>query len=364
MALTIQELADFLGSQGMPCTIDGDPGAIIQSVATLEDAGEGQLSFLANPRYTGFLATTRASAVLVRPDVTAPRPMNLVRTADPYAAVTAAMVRIHGHRRHPQWGPGRQACIAPGARIGPGANIAPGVYIDEDVEIGENATIYPGVYIARGCRIGRDVTLFPNVVLYERCLLGDRVTIHAGSVIGEDGLGYAPVGQKWVKIPQLGNVVIGNDVEIGANCAIDRATLGSTVIADGTKLSNLIAIGHGTRIGEDCMLVAQVGLAGSVTVGRHVTIAGQAGVVGHITIGDNATIGAKAGVVNSIEPGMTVLGQPAVSITECKRQVAVIQQLPGLKNEIRRLRREVDELKAAAERAAGGEPPAPGGREP
>lgn len=343
-SMTLTELADFLASQGMSCKIDGDASTTVSSVATLEAAGPGQLSFLANPKYEGHLATTRASAVLVKPEASCTRQLNLLRTPDPYRAVTAAIVRLHGYRKHPQWGVSDRAFVAASARLGHGANIAPGVHIDENVQIGENATIYPGVYIARQCRIGDHVVLFPNVVIYENCVLGDRVTIHAGAVIGEDGLGYAPVKDKWVKIPQIGNVIIGDDVEIGPNCTIDRATLGSTVIGSGTKLSNLIAIGHGTRIGEDCMFVAQVGIAGSVTVGRHVTMAGQAGVVGHISIGDNATIGAKAGVTNNVEPGMTVLGQPAVPINECKRQVAVVQRLPELKNEVRRLRRDVDEL--------------------
>lgn len=344
MTLTLRELADFLASVGMVCTVEGDEAATVASVATLEDAGEGQISFLSNPKYEKDLIATKATAVLVRPELQPKRKMNLLRTADPYAAVTACIVRLHGYRRHPQWGVSPRAHIADGAQIGADSNIAPGVHIEADVEIGERATLYPGVYVARGCRIGREVTLFPNVVIYENCVLGDRVTIHAGTVIGEDGLGYAPINQKWVKIPQIGNVVLGDDVEIGANCAIDRATLGNTVISSGTKFSNLIAIGHGTKIGEDCLFVAQVGIAGSVTVGRHVTMAGQAGVVGHIQIGDHATVGAKAGVVNSIEPHMTVLGQPAVPINECKRQVAVTQKLPAMKKDMLRLRRDVDEL--------------------
>ncbi len=344
MTLTLRELADFLASVGMVCSIEGDETATVSSVATLDDAGEGQISFLSNPKYEKDLAGTRATAVLVRPELKPKRKLNLLRTADPYAAVTACIVRLHGYRQHPRWGVSPRAHIAEGARIGAEANIAPGVHIEADVQIGDKATIYPGVYIARGCRIGNELTLFPNVVIYENCVLGDRVTIHAGTVIGEDGLGYAPVNEKWVKIPQIGNVVIGNDVEIGANCTIDRATLGNTVIAAGTKFSNLIAIGHGTKIGEDCLFVAQVGIAGSVSVGRHVTMAGQAGVVGHIQIGDHATIGAKAGVVNSIEPHATVLGQPAVPINECKRQIAVAQKLPAIKKEVLRLRRDVDEL--------------------
>jgi len=344
MALTLAELAEFCTSQGIPCEVEGDASVRVRSVATLEDAGAGAVSFLSNPKYESQLATTHADAVLVKPDIKTPRKMNLLRTPDPYAAVTAAIVRLHGYRKHPQWSASDQAFIHESAAIGADANIAPDVHIDADVRIGDNATLYPGVYVASGCRIGNDVMLFPNVVIYENCVLGDRVTIHSGSVIGEDGLGYAPVKEKWVKIPQIGNVVIGDDVEIGANCTIDRATLGSTVIGSGTKFSNLIAIGHGTKIGEDCMFVAQVGVAGSVQIGRHVTMAGQAGIVGHITVGDNATVGAKAGVTNSIEPGLTVLGQPAVPINDCKRQVAVVQRLPTLKNEVRRLRRDLDRL--------------------
>ncbi len=345
MTLTLSELSEFLAAQGFPCEIEGDPSTTVGSVATLEDAGEGQISFLSNPKYEKDLATTRASAVLVRPDVTCPAALNLLRTADPYAAVTATIVRLHGYREHPAWGRSERAFIHRTASLGKNANVAPGAHLDADVRIGNDATIYPGVYVARGVRIGSGVTLHPNVVIYEGCVLGDRVTIHANSVIGEDGLGYAPVREKWVKIPQIGNVVIGDDVEIGAGCTIDRATLGHTAIGSGTKFSNLIAIGHGTKIGEDCLFVAQVGLAGSVMVGRHVTMAGQAGVVGHITIGDNATVGAKAGVTNSVDPGVTVLGQPAVPINDCKRQMAVVQQLPELRNTIRRLQRELGELK-------------------
>jgi len=344
MALTLDGLAEYLHSIGMPCQVDGDGTVVVHSVATLEEAVDGQISFLSNPRYEPHLESTRATAVLVRADVKTRRPMNLLRTPDPYAAVTAAIVRLHGYRKHPQWGVSDRAVISPEAQIGADANIAPNVYIDQGAQVGDHCTLYPGVYIARGTRIGHHAVLFPNVVIYENCVIGNNVTVHAGTVIGEDGLGYAPVNEKWVKIPQIGNVVIGDDVELGPNCTIDRATLGSTVIGSGTKFSDLVAIGHGTKVGEDCLFVAQVGLAGSVTVGRHVTIAGQAGVVGHITIGDNAVIGAKAGVSNSVEPGATVLGQPAVPINECKRQIAVMQQLPKLKNEIKRMRRELDRL--------------------
>jgi UDP-3-O-[3-hydroxymyristoyl] glucosamine N-acyltransferase len=205
--------------------------------------------------------------------------------------------------------------------------------------------LYPGCYIGAGCRLGDDCVLHPNVVIYDGCRLGNRVTIHAGSVIGEDGLGYAPVGGKWHKIPQIGVVEIGDDVEIGANCTIDRATLGKTLIASGTKLSNLIAIGHGAKIAEDCMLVAQVGIAGSTTVGRHVTMAGKAGVAGHLTIGDNARIGAMAGVMRDVPPNTEVLGAPAMEISECRRVMSVQARLPELRGRIRELESELAELR-------------------
>lgn len=343
MAKTLGELASWLSSRGLACRVDGDAQVAITAVNTLEDAISGDISFLANPKYERAVGDTNASAVVVREDFVAPRPLNLLRTQDPYAAITMLIVEIHGYRRHPGWGLHPGASIAASARVGEGANIGPGACVDEDVEIGRRVVIYPGCYVARGCRLGDDVTLYPNVVLYDGSILGHRVTVHAGSVIGEDGLGYAPVGGKWVKIPQVGRVIVADDVEIGANCAIDRATLGRTVIGSGTKFSNLIAIGHGTRIGDDCMFVAQVGLAGSVTVGRHVTIAGQAGVVGHVSIGDGVTIGAKAGVVNDVEPGLTVLGQPAVPIQDCKRNIALVQRLPAMKRQIKKLE---DELAA------------------
>ncbi len=349
MSMKLSQIVDYLETQGMACSLLGDPSVSIEAVNTLEDARGGEISFLANPRYERALQTTKASAVVVGSKQAKANGLNLIRTADPYAAITAMMVRLHGHRRHPNWGVSSHAEISETAQLGENANIGPLASIGDRVIAGRNLTVYPGCYIAAGCVLGDDVTLYPNVVLYEQVLLGSRVAIHSGTVIGEDGLGYAPVKGKWVKIPQVGRVEIGDDTEIGANCTIDRATLGATVVGSGSKFSNLIAIGHGTKIGADCLLVAQVGLAGSVTVGKHVTMAGQAGVVGHITIGDNATIGAKAGVTNNVEADTTVLGQPAVPITECKRQFAVIQRLPEMRHKLRHLEHEIQELRAQIE---------------
>ncbi|MBI5864262.1 MAG: UDP-3-O-(3-hydroxymyristoyl)glucosamine N-acyltransferase [Planctomycetes bacterium] len=346
MPHTLSQVCETLRRNGISPELVGDPNREIRGVATLEDACDGEIAFLSNPKYEKALQTTRAAAVVVKLDADAPDGMNLIRVSDPYAAITVMIVELYGYRRHRRVPPGPGAFIHPSARVGPNATIHPGATIDEDVVIGADATIYPGCYVGPRTHIGDRVLLFPNVVIYDDTRIGDRVTIHAGSVIGEDGLGYAPVGGKWIKIPQIGTVEIGDDVEIGSNCSIDRATLGRTRIGSGTKFSNLIAIGHGTQIGAHCLFVAQVGLAGSVSVGDHVTMAGQAGIVGHIRIGDNATVGAKAGVTNNVPDGQTVLGQPAIPIRDMRRQVALIGRLPEMNETIRKLEKRIAELES------------------
>ena len=346
MEKTLGDACAALERRGLKVRLKGDEKRLIRGVATLEDAQEGEVSFLSNPKYEKMLSSTRAAAVVLKPEVEAPEGLNLIRVDDPYAAITMLIVDLHGYRQHPPVRPdAERPHIAASACIGENAIIHPGATVAEDVVIGTNAVLYPGSYVGPRCCIGNNVLLYPNVVVYEDTIIGDRVTIHSGTVIGNDGLGYAPVEGKWVKIPQIGSVEIGDDVEIGSNCSVDRATLGKTVIGSGTKLSNLIAIGHGTRIDEDCMFVAQVGLAGSVNVGKHVTLAGQVGVVGHIRIGDNATVGAKAGVINSVPDGETVLGQPAIPIRDMKRQVAYTMRLPELNETVKRLEKEVAELR-------------------
>lgn len=346
MQRTLSDLCSILRKYGMQPELVGRDDATVRGIATLEDADDGDVSFLANPKYERFLATTRATTVVVKPDVNAPPHLTLIRVSDPYAAITALIVDMYGYRKHnrpPHHGAG---AISASAVIGDNAVIHPGATIEGEARIGRNAVIYPGVYVGPRCRIGDDVVLYPNVVIYEDSVLGNRVTIHAGTVIGEDGLGYAPVNGKWIKIPQIGIVEIGDDVELGSNCSIDRATLGRTRIAAGTKMSNLIAIGHGAQIGEHCLFVAQVGIAGSVHVGNHVTMAGQSGIVGHVRIGDHVTVGAKAGVVNHVQDGVTVLGAPAVPIAEAKRQFFYIARLPEMSDKLRKLEKRISELEA------------------
>lgn len=336
----------------MSCQIEGPADYQIEQIATLEEAGPADLSFLSNSRYERLLGATRAGAVIVSDKQPIPAGMRALRVPDPYAAFCVLMVRLYGNRRHGAAGIDARSVIDPTAILGENATIRHGVTIGAEVVIGRNAVVYPGCHISERCRIGDDCVLYPNVVIYEGCILGHRVTIHAGTVIGEDGLGYAPLGDKWHKIPQIGAVEIGDDVEIGANCTIDRATLGKTVIASGSKLSNLIAIGHGTKVGRDCMFVAQVGIAGSVTVGNHVTMAGKVGIAGHLTIGDNAQIAAMSGVMRDVPANMRMLGLPAQEMTEAARCMSLVMKLPEMRRRIQALEKKIAELSRESEPSA------------
>lgn len=348
--MMLSELCAVIRNQGLDARLEG-ADCRVRGVNTLEDAAGGELSFVSNPKYAAAAQTTGASALVCRDGLPAPSRLSVVRSTDPYAAVTVAIVVLHGHRRHPQWGVSERAVIDPSAKLGKNPNVGPGVTIAANVQIGNDCTLYPGCYVAAGARMGDECVLYPNVVVYDDCELGHRVTVHAGSVIGEDGLGYAPVKGAWLKIPQVGRAVLGDDVEIGANCAIDRATLGRTEIGAGTKFGNEVVIGHGTKIGRDCLFVGQVGVAGSVTIGRHVTLAGQVGVAGHCAIGDDVQVGAQAGISGNVEPGAKLLGSPAIELGEAKRSMIAVQKLPDLMKRVKELERQLTELKSLFESA-------------
>lgn len=320
MAVTLKELADAIGAE-----LAGEPSLSITGVSTLEDAGPGQVTFLANPKYLKQLEATRAAAVIVAPSVSANH-VALLKAKDPYYAFALAVQRIHGARKHPF------------------AGVHPRATVDPTATIGEGTVVYPGAYVGPRAKVGRDCVLHPNVVIYEECVVGDRVIIHANTAIGPDGFGYATNAGLHHKIPQIGNVVIEDDVEIGANCSIDRAALGSTVIGKGSKLNDLIAIGHNTKMGPHCMIVSQVGIAGSATIGHHVTLAGQVGVAGHIEVGDHVTVGAQAGVTNSVPEQSVLLGSPAMPIRQARRVAAVFVQLPELQDRVKKLEQSVEEL--------------------
>jgi len=340
----LSELCKICSDNGFETQLDG-PDKTVRAVNTLEDACTGEVSFLSNPKYLAILAKTNASAVVLQDGVDVPSGVSALRCKDPYAAVTVAIISLHGYRRHPTWGISEKATIDPSAKIGRDANIAPGATIAADVRMGDGCTIYPGCYVADRVRIGHECVLYPNVVIYDDCVLGNRVTIHSGSVIGEDGLGYAPYDGKWIKIPQAGYAVIGDDVEIGANCAIDRATLGKTEIGSGTKFGNVVVIGHGTKVGPDCMFVGQIGIAGSVKVGKHVTIAGQTGVAGHISIGDDVSVAGQSGVHTDVEAGTKIFGSPADEMGRARRSMMAVRKLPEWIKRVKQLEKELSQLR-------------------
>jgi UDP-3-O-[3-hydroxymyristoyl] glucosamine N-acyltransferase len=343
--IKLSELSQYLSEQGFANQIDGLEDPLLHGVNTLQEAGTGEITFLTNSKYRDQLTETRASATIVTTDELVPEGFTVLRCDDPYAAMASAILHIHGSRTHPQWGLSPRAHIDESARIGANPNIAPFVTIDAEASIGDNVTLYPGCYVGKGASLADDVTLYPNVTIYDGSRIGNRVSLHAGTVVGQDGLGYAPTGGRWMKIPQAGRAVIEDDVDMGASCAIDRATLGETRIGAGTKFSDAVVIGHGTQVGRHGMFVAQVGLAGSVKTGDHVTMGGQVGVAGHLTIGDNVTIGAKSGVWSDLEAGERYFGLPAFKWKQFWRQVAAIKELPDLVRKIRRLEKEVETLK-------------------
>ena len=328
--MPLSELARRLGA-----TLTGDGSVEITGCASIERARGDEVTFLANEKYARFLESTRAAAVIV--DNETPCPVGIARLVcdDPYFAFRNAMVALHGFRQHPDHG-GRGA-VHPGATVGDGSSVHPNAVVSEGAMVGRGCVLYPGAYIGPHARVGDECVLFPNAVVYDRCVLGNRVTLHANTVIGHDGFGYATHEGVHHKIPQAGIVVVEDDVEIGASCAVERAALGETRIGRGTKLADLISIGHGTRIGEDCLLVSLVGVSGSVEMGNHVVLGGQVGVSGHLTIGDGVQAAGRTVIVQDVAPGSKVAGVPAVDLAQSKRNYLVSRDLAGLAKRVKDL---------------------------
>jgi UDP-3-O-[3-hydroxymyristoyl] glucosamine N-acyltransferase len=312
-------------AQKLDAELVGDGTIDIQRINTLEAAEPGDLSFLSNARYTRLLASTQASAVITGPADVCPH-VALLRCRDPYFAFRQAVVALHGFRRHPFDG------------------VHPMAVVDPSATVGDRTIIYPHVYVGPGAVIGEDCILYPNVTVYEGCRIGDRVIIHSGAAIGPDGYGFAYHNGAHHKIPQVGNVIIGDDVEIGANCVIARGALGSTVIGEGTKLDALVMLGHGVQIGPHSLLVAQTGVAGSTSIGHHATIAGQVGIAGHLRIGNAVTIAARSGIMDDIDDGQTVMGMPALPAKQARRVLLHYTHLPDLVERLRELERKVEAL--------------------
>jgi UDP-3-O-[3-hydroxymyristoyl] glucosamine N-acyltransferase len=319
-AVTVGEIVDFVGGQ-----YAGNRDRKVSSVAALTDAGGEQLSFLSNRKYGAQLAQTKAGAILV--------PKNLegkddrwIRVDDPYFALARIMTRWFSTRPMPK-GVSANASIAPTAKLGTNVAVGPFATIGENVVIGNNVVIFQGVSIEAGSKIGEDCILYPNVVIYDGTRIGRRCILHAGVVVGSDGYGFALNDGKHHKIPQIGIVRIEDDVEIGAGTTIDRAALGETVIGEGTKIDNLVQIGHNVKIGKHCLLVSQVGIAGSTELGDYVPVAGQSGFSGHLKIGHRVQVAAKSAVLEDVPDDTKVMGSPAVPFNEFARRHAAVKRL-------------------------------------
>lgn len=320
----------------------------ITGVASLESAGPSDISYLADPKKTGLLETTEAGAVLVLPEMA--DALDRALTCSNVKLAWAAVVSLFDRGQGEQQGQSKEATIDPSARVDKSAVLYPGAFIGPRAQIGPGVRIFPGCYVGEDCVVAKDSTLFPNVVLMARTLVGANVTIHAGTVVGSDGYGYVPGPAGIVKIPQIGHVVIEDNVEIGANTVIDRAALDVTTIGTGTKIDNLVQVAHNVSIGAHCLIISQVGIAGSTKVGNGVILAGQVGVSDNLEIGNNVMVAAQSGISRNVPDNSKLGGSPAIDATTFYKVSASLQRLPGLVRSVRKLEKQLNKLSADADK--------------
>jgi UDP-3-O-[3-hydroxymyristoyl] glucosamine N-acyltransferase len=344
MEFTASQIAEFLNGE-----VDGDPGATVRDVSKIEEGKPATLSFLANPKYEKHIYTTRATIVLVNRDFKPSHPVSctMIRVSDPYQAI-ASLLELKEQMKPVPRGIDERAFVDPSVRIGDNVYAGPFSVLSPGVIIGNNVIIHPQVYIGENSVIGNGTVLHPGVKIYHGCHIGSGCTLHAGVVIGGDGFGFAPQeGSNYKKIPQVGNVVIEDYVEIGSNTTVDRAMMGSTIIRRGVKLDNLIQVAHNVEIGENTVIAAQAGIAGSTKIGAGCMIGGQAGIIGHLTIADGVKIAAQSGISASIKQKNEIIqGSPGFQFGKYQRSYVLYRKLPELYQQIRDLEKEVARLKA------------------
>ena len=342
LSFSAAQIADIL--QGR---VEGDPEVCVSDFAKIEEARAGQLSFLSNPKYEAYLYTTEASIVLVNEELELREDCRatLIRVPDAYAALAQLMQLVDAQLNVRPKGIDPRAVVAEGVDVSGASYIGAGAVIESGVKLAKGVHIYPNVYIGRDSQIGADTVLYPNVVVYHRCEVGARCILHAGAVIGADGFGFAPQLDGYHKIPQLGNVIIEDDVEIGANTCIDRATMGSTRIRRGAKLDNMVQIAHNCEVGSHTVMAAQGGMAGSSRIGSWCQTGGQVGIAGHLVIGDRVQLGGQTGVLGNIESDKVMLGSPAMDARNAMRAYAVLNKLPELYRTVGQLEREYNKNK-------------------
>jgi len=344
MELSAKQIAGILNGK-----VEGNEQVAVESFSKIEEGKPGTLTFLANPKYIHYIYETKASIALVNADFssekTLPATLTLIRVPDAYRAL-ATLFELVEQSKPKKTGVESPVFISPSASFSQEEiYIGAFSYIGENVKIGKNVAIYPQAYIGDNVEIGDNTIIYAGVKLYAGCRIGQRCIIHAGAVVGSDGFGFAKEGDSYKKIQQLGNVVIEDDVEIGANTTIDRAVMDSTFIRRGVKLDNLIQIAHNVEIGENTGIAAQTGISGSTKVGKNCMIAGQVGLGGHITIGDNTNIGAQSGIISNIESGRNIIGSPAIDVKNFFRSSVIFSKLPEMYRNYNQLQKEIDALK-------------------
>lgn len=339
MQHTAKDIAALIGG-----TVEGNRDQMVSKFSKLEEAEQDSLCFFANERYAEYLTNTPAAILIVSTEFshTVPANTTLIRCSNPYEA-TAKLLAVYEKKQALPTGIEVGAFVSPSAVIGSGVSIAATAYIAEQTQIGDQTIIFPQTYIGPNVKIGTNTKIYPGVKIYADCIIGDHCIIHAGVVIGSDGFGFAPSASgEYQKVPQIGNVVIEHHVEIGANTVIDRATMGSTVIHEGSKIDNLVQIAHNVVIGKRTVIAAQTGISGSTKVGDQCMIGGQVGIVGHITIGDRSRINAQSGVSKTMPPGSTVTGSPAWEYTPMLKAQALIKRLPEILDRLVRMEKKLD----------------------
>jgi UDP-3-O-[3-hydroxymyristoyl] glucosamine N-acyltransferase len=338
VTVTLRQLADLVQGQ-----IQGDADLVIRAASPLGEAQAGQITFVEDDKHAQQLHDCPASAAVVPATAQslAANGKALIRVADPLAAFIAIVRHLHGRPEPPPHGIDPRAAVHPTAQIGPDASIFPFAVVGEGTVVGARCRIHSHAVVGRFCRIGDEVTLFPGAVLYDDTVLGHRVIVHANAVLGADGFGYRLQNGRHVKVPQLGRVEVGDDVEVGACTTIDRGTFQATRVGEGTKIDNLVQVGHNCGIGPHNLFVSQVGVAGSCTTGAYVVLAGQVGIADHIHIGDRCVVGAKAGVTRDIPPGQRMLGAPATPEREQKRILMSLEKLPEIRKDLHRIKQQL-----------------------
>lgn len=342
MEFSAKQIAEYLGG-----TVEGNENATVQTFAKIEEGVAGAISFLANPQYAHYLYETASSIVLVNKDFQPEQEVKttLIRVENAYEAI-ARLLTLYQSTIQKRTGIHPRAVVAETAQVGENVYIGPNAYIGEHAVIGKNCQIYAGAVIEERATIGDDCTIYPNASVYHDCKVGNRVILHSGCVIGADGFGFAPAADGYEKIPQIGIVTIEDDVEIGANTCVDRATMGSTYVRKGVKLDNLVQVAHNCDVGSHTVMSAQVGVAGSTKIGQWCMFGGQVGIAGHAVIGDRVLSGAQAGIAGSIRKGnVTVQGSPAIDAKNFMRSSVGFKYLPNLQADVNRLKKEVEALK-------------------